>query len=72
MATRKYENIIIRGDINVDRVMTNLLVPKLSEFCDVFDLENLIIGSTYVTTGHALSIDVILTNIKVSLKTATQ
>ena len=26
---------------------------KLSEFCDVFDLTNLIKGSTCVTVGHA-------------------
>ena len=52
--------------------MTKLLTPKLSEFCDVVDLENSIIGSTCVTAGHVSSIDVILTNINVALKTAAQ
>ena len=38
---------------------------KLSEFCDIFGLENLIQGSTCVTVRHEpTSIDVIVTNKK--------
>ena len=69
MAMRKYENIVIMGDINID--MDNAKAAglnRMSEFCDIFDLENLIRGNTCVTVEHASSIDVILTNKKHSLK----
>ena len=69
MATRKYENIVIMGDINIvtdnDKAAG---LNKMSEFCDIFDLENLIRGNTCVTVGHASSIDVILSNKKRSFK----
>ena len=67
MATRKYENIVIMGDINIDPVKAAGL-NKMSEFCDIFDLANLIRGNTCVTVGHASSFDVILTNKKHSFK----
>ena len=72
MATRKYENIVIMGDINIDTDNDKAAgLDKMSEFCDIFDLENLIRGNTCVTVGHASSIDVILTNKKRSCTVAT-
>ena len=69
MATRKYENIVIMGDINIDTDNDKAAgLNKMSEFCDNFDLDNLIRGNTCVTVGHASSIDVILTNKKRSFK----
>ena len=69
MATRKYENIVIVGDINVDTDNDKAAsLNTMSEFCDIFDLENLIRGNTCVTVGHASSIDVTLTNKKRSFK----
>ena len=73
MAARKYENIVIMGDINIDTDNDKAAGRnKMSEFCDVFDLENLIRGDTCVTVGHASSIDVILTIKNVALKTVAQ
>ena len=69
MATRKYENIVIIGDINIDTDNDKAAgLNKMSEFCNVFDLENLIRGNTCVTVRHTSSIDVILTNKKRSFK----
>ena len=69
MAMRKYENIVIIGDININTDNDKAVgLNKMSEFCDIFDLENLITGNTCVTAGHASSIDVILTNKKRSFK----
>ena len=69
MATRKYENIVIMGDINIDTDNDKAAgLNKMSEFCDIFDLDNLIRGNTCVTVGHASSIDVNLTNKKLSFK----
>ena len=43
MATRTYENIVVMGDINIDTDDDKAIGQnKLSEFCDVFGLENLI------------------------------
>ena len=70
MATRTYENIVVMGDINIDTDDDKAIGQnKLSEFCDVFGLENLIQGSTCVTVRHEpTSIDVILANRKRSFK----
>ena len=73
MTTRKYENIVIMGDINIDMDNDKAAgLNKMSEFCDIFDLDNLIRGNTCITIGHASSIDVILTNKNVAFKTAAQ
>ena len=69
-ATRTYENIVLLGDINIDtedeRVKGR---TKLSEFCDIFDLESLIKGSTGDTIRYpSTSIDVIMTNKKRNFK----
>ena len=58
------------GDINIDTEDEKAKGrTKLSEFCDIFDLENLIKGSTCDTIRYAsTSIDVIMSNKKRSFK----
>ena len=44
-ATRTYENFVMMGDINIDNGEERTLgMNKLSEFCDIFSLKNLIRG----------------------------
>ena len=65
----KRENIVIMGDMTIDTDNDRAAgLNKMSEFCDVFDLEDLIRGNTCVTVGHVSSLDVILTNKKHSFK----
>ena len=61
-ATRTYENIVLLGDINIDTEDEKAKgKTKLSEFCDIFGLENLIKGSTCDTIRYtSTSIDVII------------
>ena len=57
------------GDINIDTSEEKAIgMTKLSEFCDIFDLENLITGSTCETLNSSTSLDVIITNKKRSFK----
>ena len=64
-ALDKYENVIIYGDINIDwQDRRHPGFGSLKEFCDVFDLDNLVKGKTCFTGNHSSSIDVILTNRK--------
>ena len=66
-ATRTFDNII-----NIDNGEERALgMNKLSEFCDIFSLKNLIRGDTCVTANSSLSIDVILTNRKRSFKNSS-
>ena len=48
------------GDFTID--VTNGGVDKLDEFCDLFNLTNLITPSTCLTKAHKSTIDLILTN----------
>ena len=65
-ATRRYENVVLMGDINIDTSEEKAIgMTKLSEFCDIFDLVNLI---TCETLNSSTSLDVILTNKKRSFK----
>ena len=42
MATRKYENTVIMGDINIDTDNDKAAgLNKMSEFYDIFNLDNL-------------------------------
>ena len=53
MATRKYENVAVMGNINIDTDDDNATGQnELSEFCDIFGLENLIQGSICATVRH--------------------
>ena len=67
MAINKYDNIILMGDINVD--MSNLnntstCFYDVNEFCDIFNLTNLIKKATCLTptAENPSLIDIILTN----------
>ena len=57
---------LLLGDINIDTEDEKAKGrTKLSEFCDIFDLENLINGSTCDTIRYAsTSIDVIMSDKK--------
>ena len=60
---KKYGNIIIMGDININSIHPNdREYSKLQDFCGVFSLNNLINKNTCYTNNHQSSIDVILTN----------
>ena len=53
------------GDLNIDSsVSQDQGINAFHDFCDVFDLSNLIKGKTCMTKKHSSSIDVILTNKK--------
>ena len=63
LATRKYENILIIGNLNIDtsnRKKDN--GTDLSNLCDTFSLKNSITDITCVKSTNRTSIDVFLTN----------
>ena len=61
----RYDNILILGDLNIDLMDPNDQgFNNLIDFCEIFDLTNLINFDTCVTKNHSSSIDVILTNRK--------
>ena len=60
-----YDNLLILGDLNIDSSDSqDQGINAFHDFCDVFDLRNLIKGKTCITKKHSSSIDVILTNKK--------
>ena len=62
-ALDRYDNVILMGDINIDtQDSQHPGYNKLSSFCDVFGLSNLVTTKTCFTKSHSSSIDVILTN----------
>ena len=64
-ATQKYENLVLMGDINIDTLDEGATGwDKLTEFCDIFELENLRKSTTCETIKSSSSIDIILTNKK--------
>ena len=71
-ATRTNENFVVMGDIDIDNCEERALgMNKLSEFCDIFSLENLIRGDTCLTANSSSSIDLILTKRKRSFKNSS-
>ena len=58
----KYENFVIMGDFNIDVKLEGNGYQKLEEFCDMFNLANLVDTETCVTDSHKSTIDLILTN----------
>ena len=63
LATRKYENILIIGNLNIDtsnKIKYN--ANNLSSLCDTFSLKNLIADTTCVKYTNGTFIDVLLTN----------
>ena len=61
-AILKYENILIIGDFNIDMKSKSLDYDKLDEFCDLFNLTDLIKPETCLTKNHKSLIDIFLTN----------
>ena len=62
-ALDKYDNVMIMGDINIDtHDVQHPGYTKLTSFCDVFGLSNLVKDKTCFTKNHSSSIDVMLTN----------
>ena len=58
-ATRKYDGIIIIGDINIDSCDESIKgFSSLTELCDIFCLENLIRDTTCETSNSSSSVDV--------------
>ena len=63
LTTRKYGNILIIGDLNIDT--SNKKKDNgnyLSDLCDTFSLKNLITDITCVKSTNGTSVDVLLTN----------
>ena len=61
----RYDNTLILGDLNIDLMDPNDQgFNNLIDFCEIFDLTNLIKFDTCVTKNHSSSIDVILANRK--------
>ena len=50
------------GDFNIDMKSKSLVYDKLDEFCNLFDLTNLIKSETCFTKNHESLIDLFLTN----------
>ena len=61
-ASEIYENIIIMGDFNIDVTTKGMGFDKLDEFCDIFNLTNLITSDTCITKTSSSLIDLYLTN----------
>ena len=58
----KYDNFVIMGDFNIDVKLTGNGYRKLEEFCDMFNLTNLVDTTACATNSHESTIDLILTN----------
>ena len=56
------KNFIIIGDFNIDIITAGMDVDKLDEFCNLFDLANLIKTETCCTKYHKSTIELFLTN----------
>ena len=67
-AIRKYENLLIMGDFNIDMKSKSLGYDKLDEFCDLFNLTNLIKSKTCFTKNHKSLIDLFLANAPLSFQ----
>ena len=62
-AINNYDNIILMGDFNIDIKKENSIAyDKLEEFCDTFNLTNLVKSETCFMNNHKSAIDLILTN----------
>ena len=55
-------SLIVMGDFNIDINAAGIEVDKLDEFCNLFDLTNLIKTDTCCTKNHKSTIDLFFTN----------
>ena len=63
MTPKKYENCIIKGDFNTDMdERDSPAYAQLNDFCDIFDLPNIINEKTFFTKNHSSRIDLIFSN----------
>ena len=63
MALQKYGNCIIMGDFNIDMDKSDSpACAQLNDFCDIFDLANMINEKTCFSKNHSSRIDLILSN----------
>ena len=61
-AVNKYDNLIVMRDFNIDLNKTDCIgLGKLEEFCDNFNLTNVVTRNTYFTARNTSAID-LLTN----------
>ena len=67
-ATSNYENIIIMGDFNIDIKCKGIGSNNLSDFCDLFQLTNIVKSDTCFTKTDTSLIDLILTNRNLLIK----
>ena len=51
-AILKYENLLIMGNFDIDMKSKSLGYDKIDEFCDLFNLTNLIESETCFTKNH--------------------
>ena len=62
-AVNKYDNLIVIGDFNTDLNKTDCICfGKLEEFCDNFNLRNLVKSNTCFTKNNKSTIDLLLTS----------
>ena len=61
-ASLTYEHFVIMSDFNIDINTDGMVVNKLDEFCNLFDLTNLIKSETCYTKNHKSTIGLFLTN----------
>ena len=64
-----FDNFIVMGNFNIDGNLPSHEPDKLDEFCNLFDLSNLIKSNTCFTKTHISKIDLILTNNSNSFQT---
>ena len=71
-ALQKYEKLTVMGDFNIDLDKPDSLnCPLLNEFCDMFDLSNMINNKTCNTKNHSSKIDLIFSNKPSSFQSST-
>ena len=58
----KHENLIVMGDFDIDIKSSNSDKDKLENFCDLFNLTNLVHSETLFMKNNKSIIDLILTN----------
>ena len=61
-ASLTYENFIVMGNFNIDINTAGMEVDKLDEFCNLFDLTNLIKTETCCTKNHKSTVNLCLTD----------
>ena len=68
-AVNKYDDLIVMGDFNTDLNKTDCIgFGKLEEFCDNFNLTNIVKSNTCFTKNNKSTIDLLLTNKPISFQ----